>query len=66
MTTMRDRLTIRPAQSGDLGRVTEIHNAGITCFAESHKAFTRATHLAGLGLRDSGWTVPSDRKEVRR
>ncbi|MGZ4180571.1 MAG: arsinothricin resistance N-acetyltransferase ArsN1 family A [Solirubrobacteraceae bacterium] len=29
MTTLRDRLTIRPAHSGDLSRVVEIYNAGI-------------------------------------
>jgi len=29
MTDLRDRLMIRPAQSGDLGRVAEIYNAGI-------------------------------------
>jgi L-amino acid N-acyltransferase YncA len=29
MTALRDRLTIRPAQAHDLGRVAEIYNAGI-------------------------------------
>ena len=29
MTALRDQLTIRPAQAGDLARVAEIYNAGI-------------------------------------